>query len=482
MKQEHWQALLQEASRLRAAGRVIEAIAAYKMLLAAKPDLPDSWYNLGWLQRQARAFEDALAAYQQALDHHVAKPEEVHLNRAAIYSDYLHRPLDAQRELRTALDRNPRYVQALLNLGNVCEDLGERDPARDAYIRVLDIEPGNTLALARLATASLSPELDHELEARLRSAIEQPGATASQQAGLGFARAAILDAAGQYDDAFATAVAANAASRAAAGSKAHYNRAAQEGLIDRLIETFDRPKLADGAAPAPIFICGLYRSGSTLVEQILAGHGRVTAGGELDLLPTLVAGIADYPRSVATADANTIAQWRDFYLGGLPAQPGPEQIVTDKRPDNFLHIGLIKTIFPNARIVHTCRNPADNLLSMYFLHLDPGMSYALDLEDAAHWYSQYRRLMAHWKSLYGDDILDVDYDALVDNPDVVVRELLEFCGLDWDAGCLEFNRPGRAVRTASVWQVREPLYKRSSGRWRNYASHLGPLQAALTAL
>jgi Sulfotransferase family len=292
----------------------------------------------------------------------------------------------------------------------------------------------------------------------------------------------MLDAAGQFDEAFSVATAANAASRAAAGSQARYDRGDREDSIDRLIETFDRRVPNHDTSPSPVFICGLYRSGSTLVEQILAGHSRVTAGGELDLLPTLVAGIADYPRSVPKADADLVAKWRDFYLGGLPSQPAADHIVTDKRPDNFLHIGLIKTIFPNAKIVHTLRNPADNLLSLYFLHLDPSMAYALDLDDAAHWYGQYRRLMAHWKSLYGDDILDVDYDALVEDPETVVRELLDFCGLDWDPGCLEFNRRGRAVRTASVWQVREPLYKRSSGRWRNYARHLDRLHAALGAL
>src|SRR4051794_15166902 len=143
-----------------------EAIAAYQQVLAANPDLPDSWFNLGWLQRRARAFEDALASYQQALDREVGHPEEAHLNRAAIYSECLNRPRDAERELRSALDKNPRYVRALLNLGNVHEDLGEREPAREAYARVLEIEPQNTLALARLATCSLGPEVDRALEAR----------------------------------------------------------------------------------------------------------------------------------------------------------------------------------------------------------------------------------------------------------------------------------------------------------------------------
>jgi Sulfotransferase family len=153
--------------------------------------------------------------------------------------------------------------------------------------------------------------------------------------------------------------------------------------------------------------------------------------------------------------------------------------VTDKRPDNFLYIGLIKRLFPDARIVHTVRNPLDNCLSIYFLHLDHGMSYALDLADIAHYYAQYRRLMAHWKTLYGADIFDLDYDALVHEPRPTLERLTQFCGLEWEAACLSFEQATRAVKTASVWQVRERLYQRSSGRWRNYAAHIAPLQAQL---
>ena len=154
-------------------------------------------------------------------------------------------------------------------------------------------------------------------------------------------------------------------------------------------------------------------------------------------------------------------------------------LVTDKRPDNFLHIGLAKALFPDARIVHTVREPLDNLLSLWFLHLDPAMAYALDLEDAAHWHGQYRRLMAHWKALWPGDVFDLDYDALVADLRPNVAALLDFLGLGWDEKCLAFHAADNVVKTASAWQVREPLYRRSSGRWRHYARHLGPLRAAL---
>jgi len=474
----NWRSLLREASQLRAAGRIPEAIAAYQLLLAANPELPDCWFNLAWMQRLARAFEDSLQSYQRAIDAGIDQPEAVHVNRAAIYSEFLHRPRDARAELEAALAKNAKYVQALMNLGNLHEDLGEREAAQAAYQRVLDIDPANTMALAKLATASLSATVEPQMEARLRSAIDRPDSTATQRAGLGFALSAVLDAGGRFDDAFAAAESANAASRAAAGSKGHYDRQGHERYVDRLIATFGHPAAPADDMQAPVFICGLYRSGSTLIEQILAGHRQVTATGELDLVPAIVSSIPNYPERMAQAGPEIIAQLRQFYLRELPAISAA--IVTDKRPDNFLHIGLIKAMFPAAKIIHTFRNPLDNLLSLYFLHLDTRMSYALDLADEAHWYSQYRRVMTHWKSLYPNDIFDVDYDALVKEPEPLVRELLTFLGLDWKPDILEFQRTDRAVKTASVWQVREPLYARSSGRWRNYEKHLQPLRQALS--
>ena len=473
-----WQSLLEQASALRQAGRAGEAIATYQRLLAIKPDLHGSWYNLGWLQKQARQFEEALESYQQALDRGVDDPEEVHLNRAVILSDHLGRPQEALGELEAALAINRDYVPALLNLGNLHEDRGDREAARQAYARAVELEPGNALALARLAGVS---DADQPLIERVRAAIASPQTDPVDKADLGFALGRLLDQAADYDAAFAAYTAANRASAASYGPQFRgYDRQAAERLVDRLIATFPEPvptRDADEGA-APLFICGLFRSGSTLVEQILAGHSRVVAGGELDLLPALAAGIRPYPEALASADPAVFDQLRRAYVAGLPAVPSGN-IVTDKRPDNFLHIGLIKAMFPEARIVHTVRNPLDNLLSLYFLHLDPGMAYALDLDDAAHWHGQYRRLMAHWKALYGADIHDVDYDELVREPRPVIERLLAFCGLDWEDSCLAFHTIDRTVKTASVWQVREPLYRRSSGRWKNYERHLGPLIDAL---
>ena len=166
---------------------------------------------------------------------------------------------------------------------------------------------------------------------------------------------------------------------------------------------------------------------------MLATHRRVVAGGELDILPALVqTELAPYPASMAGATADALGNMSRRYLQTLSGlYPGAEY-VTDKRPDNFLNIGLIKTLFPDARIVHTTRNALDNCLSIYFLHLDQRMSYALDLLDIGHYYREYRRLMAHWQALYGPDILDFEYEAYLRDPGPAVERLLEFCGLAAD--------------------------------------------------
>ena len=469
-----WQKLLAEASQLRRAGRVEEAISAYERLLAVRPDLGDSWYNLGWLQKQARAFEDSLLSYARALDAGVSGAEDVHLNRAVILSDHLHRPDEARAELDQALALAPDHVPSLLNLGNWHEDHGQRDDARKAYQRVLQLKPGHPLALARLAGVSHSAKLDEALADQIRTAIVVPGASAAERADLGFALGGMLDAAGQYAPAFEAIRAANADSREAGGPAARYNRAATEAMIDRIIAAFPTAasKGDDDPDLAPIFICGLFRSGSTLAERILATSDAVSPAGELDLIPALAHSISEYPDAAGRAPAETVERWRDAYLGALRLPPSSDKRVTDKRPDNFLYLGLIKKLFPAARIIHTRRDRLDNMLSLYFLHLDPAMSYALDLGDLAHWHGQYSRLMAHWGRLYGADMLTLDYDALVRDPDTQTRGLFEFCGLPWDSKTLEFHQRAGPVKTASVWQVREPLYARASGRAANYRHQL----------
>jgi tetratricopeptide (TPR) repeat protein len=478
------QALLHGATALEKAGRLAEAEAVYQRVLARWPDLPDTWYNLALLQRRSGRFDAALASYQQALDRGVSVPEEVHLNRGVIYSDYLRQDDDAERELQAALAIKPTYIPALLNLANLREDFGRQTEASALYAKILELDPRCHTALARQIGLQKIAVPDDPLLARLRAALADARTSPADRAELGFALGKALDSCRAWDAAFAAYSAANRDSRQSAGPGAGvYDARAHERFVDELIATFrpGRPASARSSqSTRPLFVCGMFRSGSTLAEQILAAHSRVTAGGELAFLPSLVrTTLAPFPATLQGVTQAQLEQLSTRYLDMLARLFPRGDRVTDKRPDNFLYIGLIKSLFPDARIVHTTRDPLDNCLSIYFLHLDPSMSYALDLEDIAHYYVQYRRLMAHWKTLYGADIFDLDYDVLVREPRPAIERLTAFCGLEWEEACLSFERSARAVKTASVWQVRERLYQRSSGRWRNYAAHIAALQTRL---
>lgn len=485
---EEW---LQAAGRLRQSNRVPEAIAAYEQVLARRPDLPNSWYNLGLLQRQAGRLQPALSSYRRALTLGISNPEEVHLNCGVIYME-LRQEAAAERELRTALRLNPGYVPALLNLANLCEDMGRRAEACDLYRQILAVEPKRYEALARLANAQPpGNKSDRDVSAMvssLRLALADPAAAPAAKASLGFALGRLLDDLGDYDAAFAAYRQGNLDSRTSAGPEFRgYDRGAQEAFVEELLHAFPSAspegsvvsKPARPSGPAPIFICGMFRSGSTLAERLLAAHPDVRAGGELGLIPALVNGpLRPFPGSMASVSADALTRMASGYAEELRLRCAGAAYATDKRPDNFLYLGLIKKLFPQAKIVHTTREALDNCLSVYFLHLDHGMSYALDLADIGHYYRQYRRLMAHWRALYGEDILDFEYDAFVHGPQAAAARLFEFLGLQWQDRYLQLPARG-AVRTASVWQVRESIYQRSSGRSRHYREWLRELEQDL---
>ena len=474
--------LLRAAAQHRDAGRLAEAIEAYAAALRLRPAMPNSWYNLAMLQRRAARFQEALASYDRALALGVSGPEEVHLNRGVIFSDDLGRADLAERELEAALRLAPEYVPALLNLGNLHEDRGARGKACAVYAKAFALAPDAATPLARLLGVTTVTGVEDPLVRTAQSRVAGPGIPPAERAEIGFALAGALDRAGAYDAAFAAAAAANLDSRRSTG--ALYDRAAQERWIGRIIAAFPHaapPPTDQPDDDAPIFILGMFRSGSTLAEQILAGGEGVAAGGELTIIPDLVAALPGYPEAAATASEQALAGMRGAYLERLRRARGPAAFHTDKRPDNFLHVGLIKRLFPRAKIVHTVRNPADVAVSLFFLHLDPAMAYATDLGDIAHWHGQYRRLMAHWETLWPGDIHRFDYDALVADPKPAIEALFRFTGIPFRESALDYAGSAAAVRTASAGQVHQPLYARASGRWRNYSRQLGPFLEALRA-
>jgi tetratricopeptide (TPR) repeat protein len=477
--------LMGQAVQLHRQNRVAEAVAAYRAIVARWPKLADAWYNLAVLQRQSFRFDEALASYQQSLASGVARPEEVHLNRSVIFSDFLRDHASAAAELQQALTLNPAYTPALLNLANLSEDFGKRAEASSLYARILTLEPQAFEALARFANLQPAGSVDASLVKALRDALTA-ATSMSDRASLGFALGRLLDAAGDYREAFSAYTAANQASLAGAGPHVvPYDRTRQQVFIDRLIGgglSGARANTAD-IPPRPIFIVGMFRSGSTLTEQLLAAFPGVAAGGEIDFLPRLInTELAPFFESLAALTSERLDGFAARYRSELMRVSASAAYVIDKRPDNFLYIGLIKRLFPDAKIVHTTRNPLDNCLSIFFLHLDQQMSYALSLKDIGHYYREYRRLMAYWKSRFADDIFDFNYDALVEEPQRQLQALCAFLGLPWSGQVPAIAVRSAAVKTASVWQVREPLYRTSSGRARHYAEELKELRDELSDL
>lgn len=471
--------LIAQADRLLGTGQTDDAIRLYEIALAIDPHLPDAWYNLGWALRSTRRFEAASQAYGEALRHGVRNPEDARLNRAAILSDHLYAHEAAVDELKTALRDAPEFIPALLSLGTLYEDLGNAESAREVYGKAWHYSQGNGRAIARLAMIDLAEGNHKAALAMLQSALTQ-AASPADRAEILFAKATAFDAAAEYDAAFETLVAANGLART--GARNRYDPVTHEEFVTRLIKAFPEPcsRETDSVSVLePVFVLGMFRSGSTLVEQILARHPAITAGGELEYIPAIArGGFMPYPEAVMQLDGNAITGLRRDYLSEM-ARAATAGMVTDKRCDNIQHLGLIHVLLPAAPIIHTVRDPLDTLVSVLFLHFGEEVSYGHDQRDAAHYYVQYRRLLNHWRQLYSTRIHDVDYDRLVVDPQREIESVLAFLRLPWDDACLGSASNAQSVRTASSWQIRKPLHRQSSGRWRHYAKQLQPARQML---
>jgi tetratricopeptide (TPR) repeat protein len=243
---------------------------------------------------------------------------------------------------------------------------------------------------------------------------------------------------------------------------------------------FERFARAGAGSALPVFVVGIPRSGTTLVEQILASHPQVYGAGELSAVQRLADGIADYPAGVERLTRSDVARLGGDYLARVEHLADGRRYLVDKMPANFLHLGLIRVIQPNARIIHCRRDPVDTCLSCYAKLFASEQTFAYDLGELGRFHRSYQALMDHWRTVFADDrFIEVDYEAIVDDLESQARRLVDFLGLPWHDACLRYHENNRPVRTASVNQVRQPIYKTSVGRWKRYAAHLAPLLEVL---
>jgi tetratricopeptide (TPR) repeat protein len=450
-------------------GRVDAAVAIYRGLIERQPQLAEAHYNLALLHKKRGSLAEAMASYEHALGLGISREHEVYTNMGVLASE-MRRAADARRYFETALAGKADYVPALFNLAAQYEETGEREQAMDLYQRVLQLEPKNREALSRLAYANRVTSKDDTIIQQLRDAIAADDGDSIGTESLYFALGKALDDVGDYQAAFSVYAKGN---EIGSSRQRPYDRTAMEQFVDEIIDCCSDEWIgrhSTSLPDSPIFICGMFRSGSTLTEQILGRHEQITAGGELDILPRLLArDMNPYPEKLRTATPQDVERLANGYLQQRAEFFNATANITDKRPDNHLHLGLVKAMFPAARIVYTTRDIRDNCLSVYFQQLGGSLSYATELENAAHYYRQQERLLQHWSACFGDSITVVRYEELVAEPKAVLTGLLDFLGLDWDDRCLDFQDAENPVKTASVWQVREKLHTASSGRWRNYA-------------
>ena len=329
-----------------------------------------------------------------------------------------------------------------------------------------------------LVVVTLLPETKPSRQ--LRKIAERPDIPIEERAIAGFAIGKALDDAGQFDQAFAAYEQANLLyrdARANIGDRFIPSRLQLE--VDETIAKFDANWFSSvtglgNPSALPVFVLGMPRSGTTLVEQIAATHSQVYGAGELRDIGTLA---AQFVPERSPPDMRQIA---DNHLARLRELGGTAERVIDKMPDNVFKLGTIATLFPGARIVFCCRDPRDVCLSCYFQKFAPGqLTFSYDLADCAQRYRETARLVEHWRRVLPLRMIDIQYETLVIDPEKQIRRLLEFLGLGWEPNCLNFSKTKRVVTTASSWQVRQPLYNHSIGRWQNYAKHLDPLMRNL---
>jgi len=376
------------------------------------------------------------------------------------------------------IERAPNQSGVWMSYGHVLKTVGRQAEGIAAYRKALELKPTAGEAWWSLANLKTVQFTEDDIAAMQQSS-QCPGLKDDDRFHIDFALGKALHDAGRSDDAFAHYAAANALRR-----KYHPFRSRDvTQLVDRSIELFTAELLARPGgchAPDPIFVVGMPRAGSTLIEQILSSHSQVEGTSELPDLPAVARQGRRYPEEVSELDTEGRRLAGEDYLKRASVQRRTERpYFIDKLPNNWMFVPFIQMILPNAKIIDARRHPLGCCMSNYRQHFARGQDYTYDLDDLGQYYSDYVRLMAHVDTLMPGRVHRVIYERMVDDTESEVRSLLDYCGLAFEPQCLEFHRTERAVRTASSEQVRQPIYRGAMEEWQRYDAHLGPLRKAL---
>jgi tetratricopeptide (TPR) repeat protein len=448
--------------------RVDDAIASFRLAILISPGFAEAHANLANALRGKGLLDEAEASYRRAL---LINPQFVEAYTGLGTTLRLQRrTAESEASCRSALQIKPDLPTALAVLADLRADAGRFDEAEQLFKRAISVDAEFSEAWAGLARLRPMTRADGDWLAAAQRLVAQ-GLPPQRELSLRFAIGKYFDDVKDFENAFLNYRLANElAKRCGAG----HDRQQLTQAIDLIIRSQSQDwtgRVRPGAnrSARPVFIVGMLRSGTTLAEQILASHPAVFGAGEL-MFWNKVADLSD--AALAAAGAG--------YLDLLQGLSADAARVADKFPTNFLFLGLIHAALPNARIIHMRRNPIDTCLSIYFQHFEAANSHANDLDDLAHYYREYRRLMRHWRTaLPSGTLLEVPYEGLVQDLPVWSRRMLDFIELPWDPRCLEFHETPRTVVTASRWQVRQKISTSSVGRWHNYSEFVGPLKSLL---
>ena len=458
-----------------------EAGAAFTQALNIEPKHGEALSNLGQALHKLEKLDDAISRFHQAL---AIKPDDViALNNLGLCLQDKRKLDDAAAAFRKAIAIDPDFHEAHNNLGNVLEEQGDMEEAHASFRRAIKVKPDFVEAYRHLVTSQKNTQHNQEMK-EMEALLERSDLGDLEKMQLNFGLAKAYEDLKSYEKSFTYVLQGNRLKR----QSFKYATSQDAAIFNRLKSTFDRSffeaRKGWGAQDeTPLFIIGMPRSGTSLVEQILASHPLVVGAGELMDLSTVCHRYDDskkvFPETIVDLGAKDFSSMGDDYGQRLRAHSSSARYITDKLPGNFLLVGMIKTILPNARIIHCRRDPLDTCLSIfknYFLGEHP---YAYDMAELGAYHKLYQDLMAHWHGVLPGAVVDIDYEKLVGEPESQIRRLLDVCGLPFDDACLSFYKTERAVRTVSVVQVRQPMYKDSLQAWKRYEKQLQPLITAM---
>ncbi|MHC5006720.1 MAG: tetratricopeptide repeat-containing sulfotransferase family protein [Planctomycetota bacterium] len=472
-----------QAEQALAAGQLDQARSLCEGILDRQKNNARAMAMLGQIAFTQNRFEDAASHMLQAS---ALRPKALapYLVLAEIRT-FQGRFDDAVALCDKVLRLDPDSAQAIGGKADAYEKSGQRDKAR-ALLRPL-IEQGRETTQQAIVQARLDAHdrnFDAIIDLTTRH-IERPEAGGRTPANLFFILGRALENTKRFDEAFATYERANRA------VSVQFDLESWVRSVDDIINTYSPQRFASvpragRSAPTPIFVVGMPRSGSTLVETILDSHPDVAAAGELMAIPEIVNSISldigsnlPYPACVEDFDQADVETTAANYIGRLRRAGGEANHIVDKYLNNYMHVGLLAILFPDAPIIHCCRHPLDTCFSCFQALAPTAHPYATELGTLGTAYINYERLMTHWRDVLKIPMLEVPYETMVNDQDGMTRRLLDFCNLDFDERCLRFYESGRVVLTASYDQVNKPVYSSSVGRYRNFEKHLGPLKEAL---